>query len=132
MYILLIAALSLILFLFLQIPAFKYRLSIYLFRYIKIKRSIYINSLYVGSKNKLGMFSYDIPVFYQIFLRRNSCSKIESHNVGKILGIGSIKWIVVDRLSIKPHKLLDGTNRRHTIRISLTIQERLDALRYCF
>lgn len=48
--------------LFQQFFTFQYCLSIYLLRYIEIKRSIDINSFDIGSKNKLWMFSYDIPV----------------------------------------------------------------------
>lgn len=53
--------------LFQQLFAFKYRLAVYLLRYIEVERGIDINGFDVGSKNKLRMFSYDITVPDQIF-----------------------------------------------------------------
>jgi len=67
----------------------------------------------------------------QICPRHYRHAKIESYHFWEVLRIGSVERIIINRLTVEPHKFLDWRYGGDAIAIAI-VKISLDTLRYCF
>lgn len=63
------------------------------------------------------MLADDIAVLNKVFTADHGDSEVEGYHIGQVLGVGSIKRVVVDGLAVEPEKLLDGADRGNAVTV---------------